>query len=409
MRIDQAAVITDPGTARDDNEDAVLALEAPPVLAVADGMGGSEPGLIASTFAVEVVRHFSDRLTDALQRIVQERSTANRLALSDLFDELFNTAGREIHLERNERKATGMGSTLLMASVVGSFAYIAHVGNSRAYLVRDGHMTRLTEDHSLAEFRFRRGRLSREEYEKSNERHVLYQALGTGVDVEVDVAEVRLMDGDILLLCSDGLTRALTEEEIGKHLGRDVNKAARALLRAANRSGAEDNVSIAIARVAAEPDDEPIEAITDSLRDVFLFRDLTAREVLVIAPFLEEQVYKKGAVIVSEGEPGDVFYVIVSGKARVTRGSTHLIDVGKGEHFGELALARPVKRSATVSAVNETRVFGLSRDRFKEVLKQKPELGAKLAMALLDTVGDRLRDISDRLNAVERAVRGDLK
>jgi len=402
--------VTHPGAKREYNEDAVLRVGNPPLYAVADGMGGAKPGKAAADLSMRTVKEYAQKMREAAKRISVDRSTVNRLALKNLLDELFNAASQRIQKVKTERKATGMGSTLVLTTVVRNFAYVAHVGDSRAYVVRGGRLIRLTEDHSLAEFRLRRGRITQEEYEHSQDRRLLYQALGAGVDVEVDVAEVRLVEGDLLLLCSDGLTRALTEEAIADLIDKgDVDASATTLIEKANAAGAEDNVSVVLLELEPEEGDEPIESVTEVLRDVFLFKDLAPTELLVIAPYLEEVTHQKGTVVIREGDPGDTFYVVVDGRVRVSRGSTALTDIKSGGHFGELALARPVSRSATVKTTIRTRLFVLSRDRFHELIRQKPELGAKLSLALLDTVGDRLRDLSNRLAAVERAIHGECK
>jgi protein phosphatase len=410
VRIKRAAAVTHPGAKRQYNEDAVLRVGSPPLYAVADGMGGAKPGKAAADLAMRTVKEFAQKMRAANKRISVDRSTANRLALTNLLDELFNAASHRIQRVKTERSVTGMGATLVLVTVVRNFAYVAHVGDSRAYLVRGGRLIRLTEDHSLAEFRFRRGRITREEYETSQDRRLLYQALGAGVDVEVDVAEVRLIEGDALLLCSDGLTRALTEEAIAELVDPgDIDGSASQLISVANDAGAEDNVSVVLLDLESEEGDEPIESVTEVLQDVFLFKDITPTELLVIAPYLEEVVHRKGATVIKEGDPGDAFFVVVDGRVKISRGPTVLTEVKAGGHFGELALARPVRRSATVRTATRTRLFALSRDRFHELLRQKPGLGAKLSLALLDTVGDRLRDLSDRLAAVERAVRGEFR
>lgn len=407
MRIERASALTDSGPRRENNEDDVLVLEDAKLVAVADGMGGQDAGLLAAKLALSAVEEFAPQLVTAGAKVAKGRTTKDRLALTRLLDDLFNHASKSIQAAKNELSVPGMGSTLVLVMLVRNFAYVAHVGDSRAYLVRSGRLVRLTEDHSLAEYRFRRGRITREEYEASDERRLLYQALGAGVEVEADVAEVRLMEGDSLLLCSDGLTRALTPEQIESHLRGRADRDGRALIVAAANAKAEDNVSVVTVDLAPEPDDEPIGAITEVLESVFLFKDLTPTELLVIAPYLEEEVHAKGQTVVTQGEPGDTFYCVVSGRVRITRGPTHLVDVKEGGHFGELALARPVSRSATVRTLQRTRLLALNRDRFHDLLRQKPGLGAKLSLALLDTVGDRLRDLSDRISAVERAVRGE--
>src|SRR5690606_12406911 len=145
-------------------------------------------------------------------------------------------------------------------------------------------------------------------------------------------------DGDMLLLCTDGLVRALDEEQISRMVvAGDAEQTALALMQHAIESGADDNLSVAIGSLAAETGDEPAETLTGAMRQVFLFRDLSQTELLVIAPYLEEVVVAKGATIVSEGDPGDSFYVVASGRVRVSRGPTHLVDIKEGGHFGELS------------------------------------------------------------------------
>lgn len=409
MRIRQAVAGTHAG-ARDVNEDAVLRLSNVPAYVIADGMGGAGVGDVAAAMALDVVKRHAPLLREQNLAIARKRSTENRLALGRLMDGLFNAANREIADKALHQSRPAMASTLLLASVVRNFAYIAHVGDSRAYLLRNGSMSRLTEDHSVAELRFRRGKMSQEEYDQSPERQVLYQVLGAGVDVDVDLAEVRLDGGDVLLLCSDGLVRALDEGKItGTVHPDDLTDSLRRLLSAAIEAGAPDNVSAVLLGMESEEGDEPIEVVTDVLREVFLFRQMTTQELLVVAPYLEEVVLEKGVTVVSEGDPADSFYVVVSGRLRVTRGKTRLVDVRAGGHFGELALARPIARSATVRTLSQTRMFSLTRQRFHELLTAKPKLGAKLAVSLLDAVGERLRELTQRLEAVERAARGELK
>jgi PPM family protein phosphatase len=409
MRIRKAVGVCWAGR-RPHNEDALIRIDTLPLYGLADGMGGPGAGEVAAAIAVEVVRRNATELEARNRAVATRRSSQNRLALGELLDEVFNGASREIQKEAARLGQPGMAATLLIATVVGNFAYVAHVGDCRAYLHRAGRLLRLTEDHSVAEFRFRRGRISHEEYLRSPDRRVLYQVLGTGMEVDVDLAEVRLAGGDALLLCTDGLPRALDEEAIASGIDlSDLSGSARRLVEMADEAGAPDNVSVILLGVDAEVGDEPIEAVTDVMSKVFLFETLSQPERLVVAPYLEEMVYEAEDVVVREGEPADAFYVVLSGKVRVTRGSTVLREIRAGGHFGEMALARSRTRSATVRAVGPTRVFSLSRERFHDVVRARPDLGVRLTLRLLDEVGERLRDLTDRLNAVERAARGELK
>jgi CRP-like cAMP-binding protein len=278
---------------------------------------------------------------------------------------------------------------------------VAHVGNSRAYLLRDGELQRLTEDHTIAELRQRRGRSARD---NASDGEVLYQCLGGSFEVEVDLAEVRVMGQDVLLLCTDGLIRVLEEKSILDMMDpNDLKESVRKLLRAAVQLGAIDDVSVVL--VGLDDENQPsntLETVTQTLKDIFLFKDMTEQELLVIAPYLEEEVFDKGDVIVTEGQPGDCFYIIISGHVRVSRNNLHLVDIAGGGHFGEISLARPVKRSATVKALTPVRMFSFSQEQFHRVIRNKPDLGAKMALHLLDAVGDRVRDLTNRLDTVQK-------
>lgn len=409
MRIRESVAATHKGN-RGHNEDAVLRLPKVPVFAVADGMGGPGAGDIAAGIVLDIVKQRSELLNTANLKVGDDRSTNARLGLGRVFDDLFNASSREVQRESTRLQRPGMGSTLCVATIVRNYAYVAHVGDSRAYLWREGRLTKLTEDHTIAELHLRRGKITREEYEQSPDRRVLYQVLGAGIEVDSDLAEVRLAGGDLLLLTSDGIPRAIHDDLISTSIKPDDLKGTlQRIFEAALAAGAPDNLAAVLLALESEVGDEPIEAVLDVMRDVFLFKDMTQPELLTVAPYLEEIVYDTGATIVTEGEVAQGLYIVVSGAVRMTRGKTTLLDVRPGGYFGELALARQPAKLATVRAMSATRVFVLTRDRFHELLRQKPELGARVAVALLEAVGERLRDMTDRISAVERAVRGELR
>ena len=230
MRLANWAAATDPGRRRRRNEDSYV-LE-PPLFAVADGMGGAQAGEVASKLAAAAVK---DGAGD-VEGLIQE-------------------ANRRVHQRSLEDpSASGMGTTLTVASVEDGNVLIGHVGDSRAYLVRDGSLEQLTEDHSLVGELMRSGKLSVEEAEQHPQRSMITRALGTDPDVDVDVFPIEPRAGDLFLLCSDGLTTmvgdreilALVEEKRG-----DLQALVKALIKAANKGGGEDNITV----VAFELDD----------------------------------------------------------------------------------------------------------------------------------------------------------
>src|SRR5439155_15086133 len=184
----QQAAVTDAGRKRRRNEDAYIC--SPPLFAIADGMGGAQAGELASKEAVEALRVGADN----------EDSTPQRRVVA-----LIQDANRRVYDRAAEDEAaSGMGTTMTVALVVPGEVWIGHVGDSRAYRIRDGSLEQLTEDHSLVAELVRSGKLSPEEAEVHPQRSVITRALGTDPDVDVDTFEVEAEPGDLFLLCSDG-------------------------------------------------------------------------------------------------------------------------------------------------------------------------------------------------------------
>jgi serine/threonine protein phosphatase PrpC len=226
--------LTHTGLQRRENEDAVLA--RPPVFVVADGMGGAQAGEVASQIAVDA---FADGLPD-------EGSPEERLAAVAL------TANRRIYeLSRAESEHAGMGTTLTAAYLGENELALAHVGDSRAYLFRDGELSRLTEDHSLMAELIKRGKLTEEEAADHPQRSIITRALGPEPEVAVDTRTYPVRAGDVVLLCSDGLTSMISEAQVTDILraDHDLGRAAQALIDEANRAGGRDNISVILFRL----------------------------------------------------------------------------------------------------------------------------------------------------------------
>ncbi|HEV2754280.1 MAG TPA: Stp1/IreP family PP2C-type Ser/Thr phosphatase [Actinomycetota bacterium] len=229
---------TDVGRVRQGNEDSYL-LE-PPIYAVADGMGGHIAGDVASATAVDVIAAGA-----------REASSLDGNALA----ELVNRANEAIwEKARSDPSLRGMGTTCTLLMVDGATAYLAHVGDSRAYLLRDGSLTQLTEDHTLVERMVREGRLSAEEAAIHPQRSVITRALGVDQNVQVDVLREQLTRGDRILLASDGLTSMVGAGDIADVLTseEDPQAAADRLVEIANAAGGEDNVTVLVVDVGKD-------------------------------------------------------------------------------------------------------------------------------------------------------------
>jgi serine/threonine protein phosphatase PrpC len=247
--------VTDLGRVRTNNEDCFRIVESLNLFVLADGMGGEAHGEVASAMAVETIVKFcmepgggagfaplanaEPSWTEKTRRLTSAVHLANK--------SIYEAA--EAHPEQH-----GMGATLTAAWIDGSKLSIAHVGDSRAYLLRSGNLQQLTSDHSLVAEQVRRGILTPAEAEESEMQSVLLRALGALPDIEVDTDEHILFARDILMLCCDGLTRMVTEPEIAGTLQAEIDptKAAEKLIALANERGGVDNITVIVVRVGSE-------------------------------------------------------------------------------------------------------------------------------------------------------------
>src|SRR6476620_6479348 len=233
-----AGVATDTGRVRDHNEDAYIV--EPPLYAIADGMGGANAGEVASQLALETIIDMQRAGDTTLDDEVRE---ANRV--------VFARSGEDT-------KLAGMGTTVTAALASAEALHLAHVGDSRAYLRRAGSLRKLTNDHTLVDRMVQAGEISRDEADVHPHRNVLSRALGTEPKVDVEAMDLGLLEGDQVLICSDGLTDMVTENQITAIL--DIAQgapqdAADRLVRAANRAGGIDNITAIVLEVqAGEPE-----------------------------------------------------------------------------------------------------------------------------------------------------------
>ena len=238
MPVGAYAVASDTGRRRRRNEDNYVV--APPLFAVADGMGGAQAGEVASQLAASAL----------------EAGDSDGLEGTERVDALIQEANRRIYdRAATDPTASGMGTTMTVALVEGMTVAIGHVGDSRAYLVRGEQMEQLTEDHSLVNELLKTGKLSEEEAQIHPQRSVITRAVGTDPDVDVDGFTIEAEEGDVFLICSDGLTDMVEDEEILEvvHQNReDLDKAVQALVAAANRGGGEDNITAVAFRIVSE-------------------------------------------------------------------------------------------------------------------------------------------------------------
>jgi protein phosphatase len=261
LHIVEQAGRTDVGRQRTANEDSLVV--RPPLFAVADGMGGAKAGEVASAVAVEAVEdaHESSEPAEAqLAGIVRE---ANR---------------RIYELAVADESRRGMGTTLTLAKVHGEEVSLAHVGDSRAYRLRGGELQQLTRDHSLVAELERSGQITAEAAEHHPQRSIITRALGPEPDVEVDTYTLAGREDDVFLICSDGLTSMISDEEVSSILrsAGSLDEAADALVLAANQSGGKDNITVILFRLG---DGEDAAALEPAESQDTIVGGLTAQDV----------------------------------------------------------------------------------------------------------------------------------
>lgn len=236
---------TDIGMVREVNQDYVFATEAPignipNLLVVADGMGGHRAGEYASRLAVEVVKQeLGESVEDTPEAMMRSAIThANKRVLEEA---------------RQDAKLSGMGTTMVLASVIGRTLYFANVGDSRLYLLNDD-IKQLSKDHSLVQEMVRLGGINEEEAKYHPDKNIITRAIGAKDEVEIDFYEYRLKKEDVILMCTDGLSNMVEDEEIlhiVKH-SRDVVEAVEQLIERAKENGGNDNIGVVVAMPFAD-------------------------------------------------------------------------------------------------------------------------------------------------------------
>ena len=277
----EAWLVTDIGMVRDHNEDCAHMAAASGFFIVADGMGGHAAGEVASAMAVENVRNTLEAAEPEITAFKKAPSDAGRRALVQLLQQAVLQAHQAV-FQRGQTEADkqGMGTTLDVVLVAGAEAFVAHVGDSRTYLVRDGRSSQITTDHTVAEVLVIEGKLTIEEAQVSPLRTILVNALGVSADVGVEMAHVTLKRNDRLLLCSDGLHDYFpSEEEIAQRLSSEKpGEALAEMVELAKTRGGHDNITGVAVHVVDVIEAVPSQLPEDSTQPVEVGNPFSADE-----------------------------------------------------------------------------------------------------------------------------------
>jgi len=245
----RAGAATDVGRVRSLNEDSFVSNADQGLFVVCDGMGGAAAGEVASRIAIETI---VEQLATANTDTAAVPEDNGYLPQTSRLGSAIQHANESVYsFAQGDRERQGMGTTVVGIWLANDIASVAHVGDSRAYLWHEGTFEALTTDHSVVEAQVRAGLITREESLKSEHQNVLLQALGMKEAVDVELNEVPVQTGDFLMLCSDGLTRTVEEEQMARTIAssREPQAICEELIAAANASGGPDNVTVIVVEI----------------------------------------------------------------------------------------------------------------------------------------------------------------
>jgi len=372
MVLSEVVARTDVGMVRDHNEDAHLILEELSLLAVADGMGGLAHGEVAAATAVKTLRAANDSVRQVLDAIGEEPDALGRLQLAQTLELLTNLCNTQI---QRTLGAGVSGSTLCMAFGLPEHLLVCNTGDSRAYLFRSGRLRRITEDHTVAAAQLRAGVISQQEHDQSPYQHMLYQALGTQSEVDPDLFLEPLAKGDVVLLCSDGLTGPVSETEIEALLAAhsaNLDEAAGLLIEAANENGGPDNTTIVLARAASGLTPEEADARQDALNNSRALAGLSTYERRMLQLYLEVHERSSGSF-----DPADGAHLLLSGSA--CQGDTVLTT---GDTFGLHAFADEALAEPHAEVLEPSRVAIITPEAYARVEQRRSLVAARLIKGL---------------------------
>ena len=393
-----AQASTDIGRKKRSNEDTYLIDQELKLYIVADGMGGHAAGEVASAQAVESARSI---ISTGIQGLLSWDQETTRRKLLQLIESAVRQAGRDIYaMAEQDISKRGMGTTVSLLLLTPTRGYIAHVGDSRIYLIRDEEVFQLTEDHSLIWELIRNKKLTPEEAETSPYRNALTRAVGVYADVEVDSLDFEIAEGDRFLLCSDGLSNYLESEgEILKVLEEGAfNMSPSRFVDLANMRGGKDNITSLVIHVESRGDHtDDIAFRLNILRKMPIFEHLEYVELIEVLNVSTQKQIPAGDQIFAEGEDGDEMFVILDGRVSIQKGGKEVITLGQGGHFGEMALMDRNQRSASAIAINGTRVIAVQRRPLFRLMQQNNTIAVKLLWCFMQVLNQRLRSTTNHL------------
>ncbi len=376
------------------SEDSCIVDDGLGLYVVCDGMGAHAAGEVASSLACEVIR-----------RVVSEEDSATDPSRPILECALLE-ACRIIHdYGLSHPSARGLGTTATAILVRDSSLWIGHVGDSRAYLIRDGQIHQLTRDHTVIGELVEQGVLSPEAASLSPYAHVLTRALGSHPVVLVDTLRVDLVAGDRIILCSDGVQPGLDGLRVALDAERRANNGdqvdlARLLVDEASRGGSDDDmtaVEVLVRACDCKQREAEVVLTYETLAEMSLFEELDFSQLALVVEHMRVRSVSENEVVIRRGTAGREIFIILEGALRAEREGKVVAEFTKGSHFGELAALSDHPRSTDVRAIIDSTLIELSYDAFQALVERDPVIGSKFYRALAEQICEQLLAMNELL------------
>lgn len=401
--------LSDPGLKRSANEDFFLMDEEIGLFVVCDGVGGHVAGGVASEMAGKTIRQVMNDGRTILQKYNVDRSLKNRAIVAGLLQKAIQAANEQIYrMAEVDVVKRGMCTTVAALVVLDDYAILAHVGDSRIYLYRTNQVHQLTEDHKYAIEMVKRGLMKAEDAAKSPQANVLTRAVGIQPAVQVDTLQLELANGDLFLLCSDGLHNYADRNELKNRFSSgDPKVLPTQLVDYAKSQGGSDNVTVICVKLemARAAQDDVVDALkkTEIFGKIPMFRYLSYTEMTKVLSIAHLKQFETGSAVVKQGDPSDEMYIIAAGETDVLKNNVKIAERKKGDFFGEMGIFDNAPRSATVSAKTPVTAITLHRKDLLELLRQESQIAVKLLWALNRELNERIRksseDVANRASA----------
>ncbi len=395
---------TDCGKKRQYNEDFLDFDESLGVFIVCDGMGGHQAGDVASKLGAQTIKKVlleNTQLKDLLDRPI---GTSERKAVIEILSQAISAANQEIYdyslqMSSEEHKSSGMGTTLAMGLKASNGIFIAHVGDSRAYLLRGRKVLTLTEDHSFVNELLRAGQISPEQARKHPQRNIITRAMGAGEVVCPDIMFYEIVEGDMIILCSDGLHGYFSDNDFLRYQ-RDCpfDLLAPRMIEHALDGGGKDNITVMLLKWGNDeapplhPHDITVQTKIETLMKINLFKALSYKETTQLLEVIHIHNCEGNEELIRQGDQGEDMFVILKGEVDVIIDSQLVTQLKPGNYFGEMSLIDKSPRSASIRSKSPCKLMQLHRDELFPLLKREPRIGLKIFWAFLQTMNQRLRD-----------------